>query len=404
MRFFTAVFAAITLAAPVFSSPAPLRTVEKFDGKTSGKYIVKLKEGVSKAKVLGQLKGASVTHDWKIVNGFAGALDDDALNALRASPYSASTTTFHAGPTPLGDSPASARLHGSLTRIPIFSALTYSYNYDDSAGAGVDIYIIDTGVSITHSQFGGRARWGATFGGYANADGNGHGTHVAGTAAGSQYGVAKGANIIAVKVLSDAGSGSVSDIVSGLNWVASSAAASGRPSIASLSLGGGASTALDNAVTSLVNRGIHVTVAAGNSNTDAGSTSPARAAGVVTVAASTINDARASFSNYGSVVDIFAPGQNVISSWIGSTVVSHKQYLRNFHGTMLAASNLEKKLDAESRVLQATPHVAGLIAYLIGKNGNSTPANIIATLKALSVKGILTGVPAGTVNYLAQNA
>ncbi|KAG5640117.1 hypothetical protein DXG03_001049, partial [Asterophora parasitica] len=158
--------------------------------------------------------------------------------------------------------------------------------------------------------------------------------------------------------------------VSGLDWVAASVAASGRPSIATLSLGGGASTPLDNGVTSLVNKGIHVTVAAGNSNTDAGTTSPARAAGVITVGASTIADARASFSNYGAVVDVFAAGQNVISSWIGSTTATN-----NISGTSMA-----------------TPHVAGLVAYLIGRNGNTSPAGIATLLRALSVKGIISGI------------
>ncbi|KAF9468269.1 serine protease [Collybia nuda] len=387
MRFFTAVLAAIALAAPVFGTPTNLRTVERFSGKTSGKYIVKLKDGASKSAVLGQLKGGSaVTHDWKLLNGFAGTLDDETLNALRASPdveYVSEDGIMHTMVTqtnaPWGLSRLSQR--GRLANQSP-SVLTHSYTYDASAGSGVDIYIIDTGVYTSHSQFGGRARWGATFGGYANADGNGHGTHCAGTAAGSQFGVAKSANIIAVKVLSDAGSGSVADIVSGLNWVATSARASGRPSIASLSLGGGASTALDNAVTALTNAGVHVTVAAGNSNVDAGSTSPARAPSAITVGASTIADARASFSNYGSVVDVFAPGQNVISSWIGSTTATN-----NISGTSMA-----------------TPHVAGLIAYLVGKNGNSSPAAMSTTLKSLSVKGVLSGIPSSTLNNLVQNA
>ncbi|KAG5640867.1 hypothetical protein DXG03_006771 [Asterophora parasitica] len=160
-------------------------------------------------------------------------------------------------------------------------------------------------------------------------DNRSHSIH-SGTVGGNQYGVAKAANVIAVKVLSDSGSGSVADIVSGLNWVASSVAASGRPSIATLSLGGGASVPLDNAVTSLVNKGIHVTVAAGNSNTNAGSTSPARAAGVITVGASTIADARASFSNYGAVVDVFAAGDKVISAWIGGPTATN-----NISGTSM---------------------------------------------------------------------
>ncbi|PSS34005.1 hypothetical protein PHLCEN_2v1909 [Hermanssonia centrifuga] len=186
-----------------------------------------------------------------------------------------------------------------------------------------------------------------------------------GTAAGSQFGVAKGANLIAVKVLSDSG-------VSGLNWVATQARSSGRPSIATMSLGGGASTSLDNAVAS---------VAAGNSNVDAGTTSPARAPSANTIGATTIADARASFSNFGSVVDLWAPGQNVISAWIGSTTATN-----NISGTSMA-----------------TPHVAGLIAYLIGRDGNSSPAAMSTTLKNASVKNAISGIPSGTINDLARN-
>ncbi|RDB21646.1 Cuticle-degrading protease [Hypsizygus marmoreus] len=386
MRFFTAVLTAVALAAPVFAGPTPLRTVEKYQGQTTGKYIVKLKDGASKSAIFSKLKNSTVTHDWKLINGFAGDLDSATVNLLRASPdveYIAEDGIVHTfvtqtnAPWGLARLSQDARLSNQDT-----SALTFTYTYDASAGAGVDIYIIDTGVFTTHSQFGGRARWGATFGGYASADGNGHGTHVSGTAAGSQFGVAKAANIIAVKVLSDGGSGSLADVVSGINWVATAAAASGRPSVASLSLGGGVSTPLDNAVTALTVAGIHVTVAAGNSNADASTTSPARAPAVITVGASTIADARASFSNFGSVVDIFAPGQNVISSWIGSTTATN-----NISGTSMA-----------------TPHIAGLVAYLIAKNGNSSPASIAATIQSLSVKNALSGIPSGTVNFLANNA
>jgi len=386
MRFFTAILAAIALAAPVFSSPTPIHTVEKFAGKTSGKYIVKLKAGVSKAKVFGQIKNANITHDWNLIHGFAGELDAAAVNTLRASSdveYISEDGILHIFDTQTDAPWGLGRISqpATLTNQDA-SALTFTYTYDATPGAGVDIYVIDTGVFIDHSEFGGRASWGATFGGYANADGNGHGTHVSGTAAGSTYGVSKAASIIAVKVLSDAGFGTAADIVSGLNWVATTVAASGRPSIATLSLGGPASTPVDDAVTSLVTAGIHVTVAAGNANTDAGNTPPARAPAVVTVGASTIADARASFSNYGAVVDIFAPGLNVISSWIGNTTATN-----SISGTSMA-----------------TPHVAGLIAYLIGKNGNDTPDVLANTLQNLAVQGILTGIPSGTNNALIQNA
>ncbi|KAF8167100.1 serine protease [Crassisporium funariophilum] len=388
MRFFTSTFAAFSLlGATALAAVTPLHAIEKFSGETTGKYIVTLKKGVSKANVLSKIKNTgSVTHDWENFNGFAGDLDTDALNALRASPdveFIAEDGIMHTMVTQTNAPWGIARLSSTarLTNQDT-SALTFSYTYDASAGAGADIYIVDTGVFTTHSQFGGRARWGATFGGYASADGNGHGTHCAGTAAGSQFGVAKAANIIAVKVLSDAGSGTVTDIVSGLNWVITSARASGRPSIVSMSLGGSASTPLDNAIASLTSAGIHVAVAAGNSNVDAGTTSPARAPSANTIGASTIADARATFSNFGAVVDLFAPGQNIISSWIGSTTATN-----NISGTSMA-----------------TPHIAGLIAYLIALQGNVTPAAMSTKLKSLSLKGVISGIPSGTLNDLAHNA
>ncbi|KAF9523111.1 serine protease [Crepidotus variabilis] len=386
MRFFATSISIVALATSAFAAVTPLRTIETYKGETSGRYIVTLKSGVSKDSVFSnaRLSRSNITHDWDIIHGFAGNFNEQTLNALRSNPDVESVSedgimhTFATqtnAPWGISRISSTAKLSGSV------SSLTFSYTYDDTAGSGVDIYLVDTGVRTTHTTFGGRARWGATFGGYPSADGNGHGTHCAGTAAGSQYGVAKKANIIAVKVLSDAGSGAIADIVSGLNYVKSQAASSGRPSIVSMSLGGSATTSLDNAVSSLTSAGVHVAVAAGNSNTDAGSTSPARAPSAVTVGASTIADARASFSNYGSVVDIFAPGQDVISAW----------------GTSDTATN------QISGTSMATPHIAGLIAYVIGRDGNTTPAAISTKLKSLSLKGVISGIPSGTINDLAHN-
>lgn len=389
---FSAPFVSLALlVSSVLGAPNRLLSVERYDGETSGRYIVTLKADTVKSDHLSWVNeaagaGANITHDWNpdFVNGYAANLDDDALRTLRASPdvesigedgvVSIKVTETNA-PWGIARLSSTSAISGSDT------ANSYTYTYNSAAGSGVDIYVIDTGIYTSHSDFGGRARWGATFGGYADADGNGHGTHVSGTAAGTRWGVAKAANLIAVKVLSDSGSGSVSDIVSGLDWVATQVSSSGRPSIATLSLGGSASTTLDNAVTSLVNQGIHVTVAAGNSNTDASSSSPARATAVNTIGATTIADARASYSNYGSVVDIFAPGTDVTSSWIGSTTATN-----TISGTSMA-----------------TPHVAGLLAYLISVNGNSSPASLTSTLKGLGLSGVLTGIPSGTVNLLAHN-
>ncbi|KAF8645749.1 hypothetical protein AX16_007616 [Volvariella volvacea WC 439] len=388
MRFSIFAIASVVFAAvPAFTAPSALRTVERYAGETTGKYIVVLKDGVSPASLLGSLRSADikVEAEWEIINGFATELSEEALNALRASDevdyitedgIATITATQTNAPWGLGRISQDGRLSNQNA-----AALTFTYTYDNSAGAGVDVYVVDTGVYTAHSQFGGRARWGATFGGYANADGHGHGTHVAGTVAGSQFGVAKAASIIAVKVLSDSGSGTIADIVSGLNWVLTQSRASGRPSVVNLSLGGSANTALDNAVASLTSAGVHVVVAAGNSNANAANYSPARAPSAITVGATTIADARASFSNYGAVVDIFAPGNAVISSYIGSTSAT-----ASLSGTSMAS-----------------PHVAGLVAYFISKDGNQSPAALSTKLQTLSIKNAISGLPSGTLNYLSRN-
>ncbi|KAF8647480.1 hypothetical protein AX16_006685 [Volvariella volvacea WC 439] len=378
---------ALLAVVPAFAAPSALHPVEKFKGETSGKYIVVLKDGVSKADVLSNLRSSVATMesiDWEIINGFSAHLDEASLNTLRASSDVEYITED--GIMSISAIVVQRNATWGLQRIsqdgPVPAIGPWNYTYNDAGNAsGVDVYVVDTGIYTAHSEFGGRARWGATFGGYANADGNGHGTHCAGTVGGRTYGVAKEVRLIAVKVLSDAGSGTVSDIVSGLNWVLTQARASGRPSVVSMSLGGSANTALDNAVATLTSGGVHVVVAAGNSNTNAANTSPARAPSAITVGAITIADSRASFSNYGSVVDVFAPGQNVISTWIGSTTATN-----SISGTSMA-----------------TPHVAGLAAYFISKDGNQTPAALENKIKTTCVKNAIGGLPSGTPNCIARN-
>ncbi|TEB21323.1 serine protease [Coprinellus micaceus] len=387
MRFFSTLtaFLTLSLASIVLAGPTPLKTVERFQGaETSGKYIVQFKKGVVRKNWLSKLSKGSKAASWDLINGIAVDVDEAELNELRAS-----TDVESISEDPLMSIFATqTNATWGLQRITQTSALTnqnagsttFTYTYDDSAGQGVDIYIVDTGVLTTHREFGGRARWGTSFVG-TSSDGHGHGTHVAGTAAGTTYGVAKKANIIAVQVLNSSGSGSTSGIVSGLNWVLTQARASGRPSIVSMSLGGSAATSLDNAVASLTSAGIHVVVAAGNSNTNAANTSPARAPSAITVGATTVGDARASYSNYGAVVDVFGPGSNVISSWIGSSNTA----TNSISGTSMA-----------------TPHVAGVAAYLISKDGNVSPAALETKIKNLSTKNAISGIPSGTVNNLVH--
>lgn len=250
-----------------------------------------------------------------------------------------------------------------LARISHRPKLTFGtftkYEFEANGGEGVDVYVIDTGINIKHNEFGGRASWGKTIPqNDVDEDNNGHGTHCAGTIASRKYGVAKAANVIAVKVLGSNGSGSMSDVIAGVVFAARSAAekamaaaaerkATGKTkhkgSVANMSLGGGKSQALDDAVNGAVDSGLHFAVAAGNDNRDACSFSPAAAEKAVTVGASTLGDERAYFSNFGPCVDVFAPGLNILSTWIGS----------------------EDAQNTISGTSMASPHTAGLLAYLL---------------------------------------
>ncbi|KAL5637456.1 hypothetical protein ACGC1H_004024 [Rhizoctonia solani] len=260
------------------------------------------------------------------------------------------------------------------------NALAFSYTFNETAGKGVDVYVIDTGINTEHESFEGRATFGFAAQGQPKVDDQGHGTHCAGTIASKDFGVAKAANVIAVKVLGADGSGATSDIIDGIQFAMQSAAASGRPSVISMSLGGGVSRGLDAAVTTAVNAGMHVVVAAGNEAADANTSSPARAPAVITVGASTIDDQVASFSNFGQGVDIFAPGQQIISTFIGSTTA--RQILS---GTSMAC-----------------PHVAGMVATILSQEGNVSPAQMATRLKGLGTQNALARVPRGTTNLVAQ--
>jgi len=257
-----------------------------------------------------------------------------------------------------------------LARISHRPKLTFGtfskYEYDSDGGKGVDVYIIDTGIYINHQEFEGRASWGKTIPqNDFDEDNNGHGTHCAGTIASRKYGVAKSANVIAVKVLGSNGSGSMSDVIAGVIFAADSAAkkaalaaaelkATGKTqhkgSVANMSLGGGKSRALDDTINGAVDTGLHFAVAAGNDNRDACSTSPAGAEKAVTVGASTRGDERAYFSNYGPCVNVFAPGLDILSTWIGSESANNR-----ISGTSMAS-----------------PHTAGLLAYLLSIYPSST--------------------------------
>lgn len=265
--------------------------------------------------------------------------------------------------------------------LPLSTQFSYT-----STGAGVDAYIIDTGILTTHIEFGGRAVGGfSAFGvGTESTDGNGHGTHVAGTVGGATYGVAKNANLIAVRVLDAAGSGSTAGVIAGINWAITHHIPS-KPAVANMSLGGGASTALDNAVKSAIADGIIMCVAAGNNGRSASNYSPARVTTAITVGATgayptlgTNYDAYASYSNFGSIVDIFAPGTSITSAW----------HLSNTSTNTISGTSM------------ATPHVAGVAVLYKSKNPSASQATVESALKAASTKSKITGLPNGTANNL----
>jgi subtilisin family serine protease len=252
--------------------------------------------------------------------------------------------------------------------------LTYSYT---STGSGVNAYIIDTGIRRTHTQFGGRAVFGfdAVGGGQNGNDCNGHGTHVAGTVGGLTYGVAKAVRLFAVRVLSCSGSGSTSGVIAGVNWVTANHV---KPAVANMSLGGGVSSALDQAVRNSIAAGVTYAIAAGNSNVNASNASPARVAEAITVGSTTINDARSSFSNFGSVVDIFAPGSSIQSAWYTSDTAT-----ATLSGTSMAA-----------------PHVAGVAARYLQNNRTASPATVRNSIVNAATTNRLSGLPSGTANRL----
>ncbi|KAI7945714.1 hypothetical protein MJO29_012102 [Puccinia striiformis f. sp. tritici] len=266
-------------------------------------------------------------------------------------------------------------------------AVNYDYYYSQPAGEGVIVYILDTGARETHNDFGGRVEMAAQFGGYDMDDGNGHGTHCAGIVAGNRWGVAKRAQVKAIKVLADDGSGSTSDVIAGVQYALQQYRDAGYPpTVVSLSLGGEKNTALDRAVQAAISQGIHFVVAAGNSNTDACLASPAAVSGANVVSASDIKDNRASYASWGTCVDFFAPGTDITSAWF-------------------TADDATKRMSGTS---MATPHVAGLIAAHLSRQ-NYTTQQMSDKLKRDATRdaiylGPVDSDPSSTPNLLLYNS
>ncbi|MFI1724248.1 S8 family peptidase [Streptomyces sp. NPDC020489] len=347
-------------------------------------YIVTLKKGPTGFKST-SAAGKSLVKEY---GGTVGKTFGAALNGYSATLSAAEAKRLAADPA-VASVEQNQRVHVDATQTSapwgldrIDQAalpLSGTYTYPDTAGAGVTAYVIDTGVRITHAQISGRASYGydAVDGDTIASDGNGHGTHVATTIAGTTYGVAKKAKIVAVRVLDNAGSGTTAGVIAGIDWVTKNHSG---PSVANLSLGGGASTSLDTAVRNSIASGVTYAVAAGNSNTNASSSSPARVTEALTVGATTSTDARASYSNYGSVLDIFAPGSSITAGWYTSDTATN-----TISGTSMA-----------------TPHVAGAAAVYLAGHTSSSPAQVASALIAGATTNAVTSPGSGSPNRLLK--
>jgi subtilisin family serine protease len=392
-RYFAPTFAALALAACADTSPtavspasperlatpaAPVFT--KLGNGIEGDYIVVFNDAVTDAlskadeKLLRHGGKARFKYD-RALKGFAATLSPGAVAMLQSDPdvaYIEQDGVVEAWTTQSGATWGIDRIDQRAR--PLSGTYTYT-----STGSGVTAYIIDTGIQTSHPQFGGRAAvsYDAVGDGRNGQDCNGHGTHVAGTVGSATYGVAKGVSLRAVRVLNCSGSGTNSGVIAGMNWVASNHVAR---AVANMSLGGGYSASTNTAANNLAASGVFLAVAAGNSNADACNSSPSSAANTTTVAASTSTDARATYSNYGGCVDLYAPGSSITSTWINSGT-------NTISGTSMA-----------------TPHVTGVAALYKATYGDASYSTIRSWLTTNATANVVTGNVSGTPNRLLYKA
>lgn len=347
----------------------------------SGQFIVVMRPGANAvanriaAVAEARRNGGQVLHEYSAaLNGFAARLPQRALDVLRGNPNVEHIEADQIMRLNATQSPAVWGLDRVDQRnLPLSNSYTYTVT-----GASVTAYVIDTGIRFSHNEFGGRAVSGfdAIDGGSAD-DCNGHGTHVAGTVGGTTYGIAKAVNVVGVRVLNCGGSGTNSQVIAGVDWVTGDHA-SGELAVANMSLGGSRSNALDNAVGNSIADGITYAIAAGNSNRNACNYSPARVAEAITVGATTRTDARSSFSNTGTCLDIFAPGTSIRSAW---------------HSTNTATKTI-------SGTSMASPHVAGAAVLYLQQNPSSSPQAVRDGLVNAATVGVVGNPGNGSPNRL----
>ncbi|EPK6958431.1 S8 family peptidase, partial [Acinetobacter baumannii] len=369
------VYAASNVANPVNDS-------SQAKGIIKNQYIVILNKDAGPSKdfaqnIAKQHAGKVLQSYDTVLKGFAIYLPDTAgvafIEAMKKNPH---VLSVESDTIVNIDATTQSNPDWGLDRIdqkalPLNS--TYSYL---QTGSGTTAYIVDTGILSSHQEFSGRVLSGYTAisDGNGTTDCNGHGTHVAGTVGGTTYGVAKNVNLVPIRILGCDGSGASSNVIAGLDWILKNGK---KPAVVNMSLGGATSSSLDSAVENLYNNGYVMVVAAGNSNTDACTSSPARVSKAITVAATDNTDTRASYSNYGSCVDIFAPGSQINSSWIGSNTAT-----KILNGTSMA-----------------TPHVAGVVAEMLQSTPTASPQTISTNLLNQASSNVVKN-PSGSPNRL----
>ncbi|MGW5051882.1 S8 family peptidase [Actinokineospora sp. NPDC004072] len=367
-----------TTASPAIAEGAILG--EGGPGAVADRYIVKLKDEAAavsaSANDLAAAYGGQVKHTYEhALRGFSLVIGSRGARRLAADPrveYVEQVTMARIADT-------QSNPPWGLDRIDQRDRpLSTTYTYPSSGGSGVTVYILDTGARMTHRDFAGRITAGPDFidGDNNPSDCNGHGSHVAGSAAGTTYGVAKKARIVPVRVLDCAGSGPWDTIIEAVDWVTANAA---KPAVANMSLGGaGTQTALESAVRRSIASGVTYALAGGNNNGDACTFSPARTPEAITVGNSTSSDAKSGTSNYGRCLDIWAPGTSILSAWYTSDTATN-----TITGTSMAS-----------------PHVAGAAALYLSANRSATPQQVRDALVNNGSTGKLTGIGTGSPNVL----